>query len=175
MRPAGSGARWVGGAAGTEGQGPGRGWLLPEARTRPPQRLQEREEAAHWPEQGGEGAFPGGGGRGGGIERLRAPACPPHRTLWRCVSGKEGTTRRRECTGCWAWGAPGAWRGGGWCPFRAWKQHPAREETRGVLIVVSPAFLQRLRRSIGVVPRRQGGRQAGPVGVHGNCPNALGS
>uniref|UniRef100_A0ABI7ZTX1 Multiple myeloma tumor-associated protein 2-like N-terminal domain-containing protein n=1 Tax=Felis catus TaxID=9685 RepID=A0ABI7ZTX1_FELCA len=37
-------------------------------------------------------------------------------TLSRCVSGKEGTTRRREWTGCWAWGAPVApqaeWR----CP-----------------------------------------------------------
>lgn len=77
--------------------------------------LQEREETAHRPEQGGEseiwvrGPRGGWGGVGGSVcLGLEPPILPCfRRTSWRSANGKEETPRRRAWTGSWAWAAPG--------------------------------------------------------------------
>ena len=62
-------AAGVGGTAAWLGEEARRGSPLPEAHARPPQRLQERQEAAHRPEQGGEmGSFGGWGWVGEGAD-----------------------------------------------------------------------------------------------------------
>uniref|UniRef100_A0A5F7ZQ96 Chromosome 1 C1orf35 homolog n=1 Tax=Macaca mulatta TaxID=9544 RepID=A0A5F7ZQ96_MACMU len=73
--------------------------------------LQEREEAAHGPEQGGNSLE--WGARGGPWVWGRPERCLCSRTCRisrRSASGKEATPRRRAWTGCWGWGAPGASR-----------------------------------------------------------------
>lgn len=118
----GEGTGWPRGGArcgqGRGGRPPGRMPL--DVHPRPSQRLQEREETAHRPEQGSESGlrvWGPQGGRGSICTSLESPP-PPHRflrTSWRSANGKEVTLKRRAWTGCWVWAAPGAagWGKGG--------------------------------------------------------------
>lgn len=132
--------------------------------------LQEREEAAHGPEQGGNS--PGLGARGGPWvwgrpERsLCSRTC---RTSRRSASGKEATPRRRAWTGCWGWGAPGA----GGFPGEGSTGLDCSGEADPCRTVFIAMSLQWLRGPRGDVPRGQGGRQTGAVCIHGNPPPRL--
>lgn len=135
-----------------QGQGPRRGPQLPEAHARPPQRLQERKEAAHRPEQGGErwALLECGGGIGRGLtlrcgEHLHSPpqqdfveVCKreggdPEKGVDRLLGlgssrcGTRGSLGAPEIARAWLLGAPHC-QPPRWTPARVvWAHHFSRE------------------------------------------------